>query len=194
MGMCLSLSAVSNATIHAVLADPPLIWKVLAPDDEEAYQTARNAAGSWFTRLFRAKKPAVEIAIPEPFAETDLDKAWHGIHYLLTGTAWGGTFPFNFLLDGGQQIGSVDFGYDGPARAFCSAEVLKINDALSRLDETELKKRFNPPEMMKLEIYPEIWDRQDDDELGYCLDNFAGLQGFIRSAAKNGWGVVISIS
>jgi hypothetical protein len=25
--------------------------------------------------------------------ETDLDKAWHAIHYLLTGSAWGGELP-----------------------------------------------------------------------------------------------------
>ena len=28
-----------------------------------------------------------DAEMPEP--ELDLDKSWHGVHYLLTGTAWG---------------------------------------------------------------------------------------------------------
>ena len=30
----------------------------------------------------------------------DIDKAWHGIHYLLTGTAWGGDPPASWVIFG----------------------------------------------------------------------------------------------
>ena len=59
----------------------------------------------------------------EGFADFDIDKAWHGIHYLLTGTAWEGAAPLNFLVAGGRPVGDVDVGY-GPARAFSGAEVV----------------------------------------------------------------------
>lgn len=91
MGMCLAFTAVEGDAIHALLRDPPLIWKVLAPDDDEAYREARRQKSSWFQRLL-GRRPAASVepaAIPAPVAETDLDKAWHGIHYLFTGTAWG---------------------------------------------------------------------------------------------------------
>jgi uncharacterized protein DUF1877 len=29
--------------------------------------------------------------------ELDVDKAWHGLHFLLTGSAWEGSFPLNFI-------------------------------------------------------------------------------------------------
>src|ERR1700691_2716073 len=71
----------------------------------------------------------------------DVDKAWHGIHFLLTGTAWEGTPPLDFIVRGGQEVGDVHVGY-GPARAFTSAEVRKIADALRPLSPAELERRF----------------------------------------------------
>lgn len=38
-------------------------------------------------------------------ADTRLHKAWHGIHFVLTGSAWGGEPPLNFLVSGGASIG-----------------------------------------------------------------------------------------
>ena len=46
-----------------------------------------------------------------------LEKAWHGLHYLLTGDAWGGGPPLNFIVMGGDEIDGVDTGY-GPPRTF----------------------------------------------------------------------------
>lgn len=46
--------------------------------------------------------------------EEYLDKAWHGLHFLFTGTAWEGDPPLNFLVSGGREIGDVDVGYRRP--------------------------------------------------------------------------------
>jgi len=35
----------------------------------------------------------------------DVDKAWHGTHYLLTGDAWGGQPPLANVVLGGAEIG-----------------------------------------------------------------------------------------
>ena len=35
--------------------------------------------------------------------ELEVDKAWHGLHFLLTGTAWEGDFPLNFIVSGGRR-------------------------------------------------------------------------------------------
>ena len=47
--------------------------------------------------------------------------------------------------------------------------------------------------MMKLEIYPTIWDRDpdDDDTLGYCIEYFDELKKAISSAVNNGLGMVL---
>lgn len=34
--------------------------------------------------------------------DLDLDKAWHGLHYVLTGTAAQGEEPWGYLLTGGE--------------------------------------------------------------------------------------------
>ena len=59
----------------------------------------------------------------------DVDKAWHGIHYLLAGDTWGGDPPLANVVLGGTAIGD-DVGY-GPARYLTADEVRAIGDALS---------------------------------------------------------------
>lgn len=201
MGMALALQTISDENISKVLADPPLIWRVIAPDDPEIYQHTRAEKQPGFlARLFGAKPVEVTTELPNlPKAdgegiETDLDKAWHGIHFLLTGTAWEGVEPLNFILCGGTEVGNVDVGY-GPARVFPSDDVKRIATALDDLDESTLREQFNPEEMMSLEIYPEIWDRdpQDDDTLGYCVEYIADLRRFIADAANNSMGITLYI-
>jgi hypothetical protein len=98
--------------------------------------------------------------------EEDVDKAWHGIHFLLPGSAWGGQPPLNFLVSGGRGIGDVDVGY-GPAGGFMSAEVAGISQALGRISSDDLRARFDGKRLMDAEISPEIWDRDpaEDDRL-----------------------------
>lgn len=39
MGMCLGLVALSDKNIARVLQDPPLVWRVIAPDNPEEDDT-----------------------------------------------------------------------------------------------------------------------------------------------------------
>lgn len=201
MGMALALHTISDENIARVLADPPLIWRVIAPDDSENYEQARAEKKPGFVaRLLGTKSDEAKTALPQlswangEGSEIDIDKAWHGIHYLLTGTAWEGSDPLNFLLCGGMEVGDVDVGY-GPARVIRSNDVAKITTALKELEANVLRERFNPEEMMSLEIYPEIWDREpdDDDTLGYCIEYYEDLRKFLAQADDNSLGVVLYI-
>jgi hypothetical protein len=200
--MVTCLTAASDAAIAAVLRDPPLVFKLIAPEEPELYEAARAQGGSaqsWWSRLFG--KPAQPNPGPEAFpGETDivsgeaidLDKAWHGIHYLLTGTAGEGEEPLNFLVAGGTPVGDVDVGY-GPARAFNATETARIASAMSAIDEATMRARFDGAEMTRLEIYPEIWDRPGDEEdvAGYCIENFDTLKAFIADTAARSAGMVV---
>lgn len=77
-----------------------------------------------------------------PEGEIDLDKAWHGIHFLLTGSAWEGAEPLCYLVTGGHQLGDEDIGY-GPARALLPHEVAAFDAALSQVTVDDLRQRFN---------------------------------------------------
>ncbi len=125
----------------------------------------------------------------------DVDKAWHGIHYLLTGTAWEGDMPEGFILTGGQQIGEQDVGY-GPARALLPDQLREVVNMMNALPVDALRKRFNPAEMRELEIYPSIWTRapKDDDTLGYVLTHYDALKKFLGAAAERHLGVIIYLS
>jgi hypothetical protein len=133
---------------------------------------------------------------PGDDALLDLDKTWHGIHFLLTGEAWSGAPPLDFIVSGGREVGDEeDVGY-GPARAFSSAQVAQVAAALDPITPETLRERFDGERMMRAEIYPEIWDRDpaDDDTLGYLVEYFELLKPFIADAARRGLGMFVYIN
>lgn len=204
MSMILEVHTVSDANLARVLADPPLVWKVVSPDDDGLYEAARvdasAAEAGFFQRLFgrpaRAKAPAVDFPLASGEVDAvDLDKAWHGIHFMLTGTAWEGAPPLNFLMHGGAVIGEVEVGY-GPARGMTAAEVKTVAGALAGIDEAFMRERFDPAQMTQLDLYPGIWDRDpaEDDSFGYCMEYFSALRTFVMRAAERGAGLIIRLT
>jgi hypothetical protein len=205
MGMYVALASLSDATIARLHADPPLVWQIIAPDDPDAVARARGTPKrpGLITRLFgRGAAEAPASAVPAPLVLAhdegeivDLDKAWHGIHYLLTGTAWEGDPPLNFLVIGGREVGDDEVG-QGPARTYTAAESREIAGALAALSDAELRSRFAPDAMMRLEIYPEIWDRDpaEDDTLGYLMEYLGLLRTAVATVVERGHGLLVTIT
>jgi Domain of unknown function (DUF1877) len=127
--------------------------------------------------------------------QIDLDKAWQGLHFLFTGTASEGDEPGCFLLRGGADLGEDEIGNDIP-RVISTEQVQQFAAFLSALSAKELKRRFDPDRMMELEIYPEIWDRDDERHgpLTDLVEAFDELREFVRTAADEGELVVILIT
>jgi len=125
----------------------------------------------------------------------DIDKSWHAIHFLLTGTAWDGTDPDGFLLQGGEQVGDEDVSY-GPPRILRPHEVQRVHAFLKTIDSAELRRRYDPKAMVRAEIYPDIWDREDDMEenFEYVSQYFEDLRRFFAGAAQKEHGVAIFIT
>src|SRR6266568_6952562 len=71
-----------------------------------------------------------------------LNKAWHAIHFVLTGSRLGGDEPLNFLVSEGTPIGEVDVGY-GPARVLTSAQVGALAGALAAVDPEDVARRVD---------------------------------------------------
>lgn len=203
MGMYGQVAPVSEETIRRIHADPPLVLQILQSDDPDAVTRARKKPGgpSLLGRLFGAKPaPPPAPASPLTLAEGegrigDLDKAWQAAHYLFTGSAWEGDPPLNFLLEGGSELD-----YEGPwnsaPRTFTPLETREIAAALAAVSDDELRARFDPAEMMKLEIYPEIWDREPDgneDPIGYVMSAIADIRETVNGAAQRGWGLLVTV-
>ncbi|MGE0326815.1 MAG: YfbM family protein, partial [Polyangiaceae bacterium] len=133
----------------------------------------------------------------EPAAGTtsmDVDKAWQGIHWLLTGTAWEGDGPAAFIIQGGEQVGDEDVGY-GPARGFTPAEVKAVAEALRGLTTEILHARFDPEAMEEADIYPSgIWVDEGDEAFEYLESYFDALKDFVLGAAREGEAMLVYIS
>lgn len=163
MSMICNLVEVDEDQINELLADPESILDFLDEVEEEG---------------------EAEIA--------DLEKAWHGIHFLLTGSAWEGEEPLCYLVRGGKELGDEDFGY-GPARLLTPDQVANWANALSNISPDDLQKRFDPAAMAKAEIYPQMWD-EGDDALEYLLDYYDSLRSFLDEAKNANKGVIIYLS
>jgi hypothetical protein len=205
VGMYLELAAVSDDTIERLHADPPLVWQIVSPDEPETVAAARAESRprpGLLARLFgRGAAPAAE---PEPpplqlgpgegslGALGDMEKTWHGVHYLLTGTAWEGEPPLNFLLAGGTEL-DIEVG-QAPVIIHTSAETRTIAAALSAVSEDELRARYNPAEMMRLEIYPEVWDRKPEEGRDHLMSSIASLREILDIVVGHGYGLMVTIT
>jgi len=122
-------------------------------------------------------------------ASISLDKAWHGVHYLLCGRAEPGSDLASQAVMGGTEIGE-DLGY-GPARYFDAAKVAQIARELSRPNlEAEMTARWDRDRMTALGIYPAGFEPDDDK---WLMDAFRQLRQFYVDASAANLAVVTCI-
>ncbi|MEW4569427.1 YfbM family protein [Tautonia sp. JC769] len=120
----------------------------------------------------------------------DLEKSWHGLHYLLNGSGIGGDPPLDFLLVGGEPIGEDD----GGVCLFRPDDVRRLAEALDPIDDAQLWGRFDPGAMAEEGIYPNIWDEPAADLREEYTGYFRDLKAFLRRASDDGRAVVITIA
>ncbi len=117
----------------------------------------------------------------------ELDKAWHGLHYILSGTIEPGESLLSQAVLGGTEIGDDFCGY-GPARCFTAAQVGALAALLGDpAVATEAAARYDAERLTELQIYPFGWD-EDDRE--WLLSALRDLRGFYADAAGKGRAVV----
>jgi hypothetical protein len=126
----------------------------------------------------------------EPAARSiSLDKAWHGLHYLLCGSAEPGPGPLGQAVFGGTEIGD-DVGY-GPARCFTAAETSEIAQALQAPGlEAILRGHFDPDKMEQLGIYPGGWHAEGPE---WLINAFRKLCDFYAASSAAGQAVFTAI-
>ncbi|KAA5543416.1 DUF1877 family protein [Adhaeribacter rhizoryzae] len=119
----------------------------------------------------------------------DIDKSWEGILFLLTGqNLENSSHPLAKVLFSGQFIDEdQDLGY-GPAQYLTPEQVKEVNAEISKITISELSKNYNPNRMSELEIYPNIWD--EEDNLEYLTDYFKTVQEVYSEAAGRNEAVI----
>ncbi|MBB2893874.1 hypothetical protein FHU39_003910 [Flexivirga oryzae] len=117
----------------------------------------------------------------------DLDKAWGGVHWLLTGDVGPTGGALSEAIMGGEPFGD-DRGY-GPASLLDAGGTAATAHALRQVGNDTLRDRFDPAAMEEAGIYPSIWD--EDDVLDeYLLPKVDLLRAFYDAAAGAGESVI----
>jgi hypothetical protein len=120
-----------------------------------------------------------------------LDKAWHGIHFALTGMGGEAAFPRGFIMSSGKEIGEENLGY-GPARAFEADEVQEIADSILRIDKARFTVGLKDVWTNNVALYGIQEDPSEaSNEIEYCYDYFQFLQTFLKAALEQGLGMVV---
>ena len=121
-----------------------------------------------------------------------LNKAWHAIHFALTGSRLGGDEPLNFLVSEGTPVGEVDVGY-GPARAMTSEQVRQIAAALAPIEPDLVADRLDVSKLDEHAIYPGNWQRNGYG-VEYVVSNYREMRDFVIRAAERGHGMILYIN
>lgn len=112
----------------------------------------------------------------------EVDKAWHGVHYLLNGSGQEAEGPLGQAILGGTEIGD-DGGY-GPARYLLPDEVKAVAVALDTVADDQLRSRYDVAALSAANVYPGGWD--DPDNLEWLIEAFGKIRSFYRGAAARG--------
>ena len=121
-----------------------------------------------------------------------LNKSWHAIHYVLTGSRLGGDEPLNFLVTEGTPVGEVDVGY-GPARVLRGHQVRQLAAALAAIQPEDVARRVDLKRFDAEAIYPGNWQRNGYD-VDYVVSNYRQMRELIVRLADQGLGLVLYIN
>ena len=116
----------------------------------------------------------------------DLDKAWHGVHFLLCQRADDAPPPLGSAVLGGTEIGP-DQGY-GPVRYLTPGAVAEVAAAVAKVDDAALRRSWRPQVLADQQIYPGGWE--EAESLDWLIDSLAQLRSFYVQAAGRGSAVL----
>src|SRR5690242_9065614 len=109
-------------------------------------------------RLQSDKEALTSLVFKASREKFEMEKEWHGIHFLLTGDPWSTAGPYGQVILGGREIGP-DLGY-GPARLLTAEQVKDIAERLQAMPAETLRARYDATSFTKADIYPGMWERE----------------------------------
>ncbi|WP_068776045.1 YfbM family protein [Paenibacillus sp. FJAT-26967] len=125
----------------------------------------------------------------------DIDRSWEAIHYLLCGDISDGKAPLGYVVPLTSDQG-IDFGSFG-AFSLRAEQVAEALQAISELDEEQLRSRYDFQSMVKDEVYPlepgTVTDEDEDAFFAYMLQHFNEIRRFYSQTAAEGKGLIFYI-
>jgi hypothetical protein len=125
--------------------------------------------------------------------QIDLDKQWHGVHHLLTGSAGATDDPLSIIIGGFEEVGP-DNGY-GPAWIIPAEAIASCHARLSLLGDDELRTRFDPQAMAIENVYlADLFIEEGDEALGFLMEDIRRLRAFVAKAAAQSLNAIALIT
>ena len=116
-----------------------------------------------------------------------LDKAWHVVHFLLTGTAGPTSDPLGLLYAAGVRLDDVS-----EHVAVVSADQVRVfRDALRDVSDDELRLRFDLETMVAADVYRA--DLLVDEDWDYVSQGIPELRDFSEACTGRGCGAIVVI-
>ncbi len=192
MSIVVTVRAITTEELAALHADPTQVLAFLLGDDwtsDEPNTPRRPWWRFWNKAAATPTETPARYASPDEADVVDLDKAWHGMHWLLTGAAGPGQDLRSVLfahiaVAGCREVGGPeqDVGY-GPARTLDVAATRAFCEIVEALDNETCARRFDPRIMEEQAIYPDgIWQAEGPEALQWLLDARDSLLALLRRA------------
>jgi len=194
MGMCFVAITATDEMLARIHADPPLIWRLYDPEDDDAYVNAITEGKKTGFSFWRSTRKEIQIPDPLPTIEyasgerleVDLDKSWDGINFCIKKLTNNDVLN---LFEEGKPVGSEGIGY-GPALTFKADETKRLSDVYAVLSAADVLGQYEPEKMK--DVYPKsMWSSDDSDMKEYLEDNFLLLRSFLSAAADKQLGFVV---
>jgi len=117
----------------------------------------------------------------------DFDKAWHALHFMLTGDAGRSAHPLTMLVtDDAHMLGTDERGFGGYWLIEPSA-VRAFADALAAISDEALAARYDPAAMVANDLYmSDYFEHEGSEGLSYIMQWVPNLRSFSRAAADAG--------
>jgi len=183
MGISCIAYAVSDANIARVLADPPLVWRLVEPEDEGLYLAEIGLDAD-------VPAPDVPSLVYNGYERylLDLDRLWDGLGTCLKACA--PRMPCFF--DDALPLAPIDVGY-GPALYHKASAMARIALACSALTEADLLAALHAADFAG--VYMEdVWERRDAAVAACLKDGLTDFQAFAAFAARHKLGAVIHMT
>lgn len=116
----------------------------------------------------------------------DFDKAWHAVHFLLTGSAGATDSPLSVIIGPGEPVGH-DVGF-GPPDLISPEQIRALRDALRTVSDDQLRERYNPKAMADAQVYlaDAFIEEPTDESWEYVAQGLPAFRMFAENAASRG--------
>lgn len=189
MGIAYVLIRATPETVEALRNRPKAVAEFVY-QDSDAYEEPKPGT---LSRLFGRGANPDELPVPERREddETDLDKSWHIVHYLLTGATGPADGPLGLIGDDHHPLAELDLGLGRP-NVISPQAVRAFSESASGMSDEAFLARFIPERMPTDELYlGEVIARGDVEEMKeYALENFHLLRDFTQRAAAEGDAII----